>query len=82
MLSVILGAILGTAASLAIAHFYYSRSTRDLKAEVDGLREPLATLRSLTQDLQAAVEAIQADTHLTKKHAVANTPDDPEFPYK
>jgi hypothetical protein len=82
MLSVVLGAILGTFASLAIAHFYYSRSTRDLKAEVNDLREQLAALRLISVELQDSTEAIARSTEITKRHVVAGTIDDPEFPYK
>ena len=82
MLSVVFGAILGTIASLAIAHFYYARSTKDLKTEVSALREQLTALRIMTVELQDAASAIAEATDVTRRRVVAGTIDDPDFRYK
>jgi hypothetical protein len=82
MIDIILGAILGTITSVVIVHFYYRRSTQDLEREVDDLRKELQNLKSMSRELQDVADMIIANSEVTKKHVVAGTPDDPEYPYK
>lgn len=82
MLGVVLGAILGTAASLAIAHVYYRRSTRDLETQVAALRNEITRLQAMSHELQEAADVIQNDLEVTKRHVVAGTPDEPGWPHK
>lgn len=82
MSQLILGAILGATVSSIIAHFYYRRSSQDLQRQTDALRRKLANLESIIEELQEATGSIWESTEMVKKHVVAGTPDDSEWPYK
>lgn len=82
MLELILGAILGTIGSLAIAHLYYRRSSRELEVSIESLNSELGTLRELTTELRGTVSLVADDTAMVRKHAVVGTADDPGYPYK
>ena len=82
MLEFILGAVLGTFGSLAITHIYYRRSSRELEESIVVLKSEIKSLQSITIELQDATSAISSDTNVIRKHAVAGTSDDAEYPYK
>jgi hypothetical protein len=82
MLELILGAILGTIGSLAIAHLYYRRSSHELEASIASLNSELEALRGLTAELRGTVLLVAGDTAMVRKHAVAGPSDDSDYPYK
>lgn len=68
--------------SLLITHRYYKRATKDLEIETNRLREMNTELAENIKNLEELSVDIWENSELTKKHAVHNTIDDPEYPNK
>ena len=82
MFELIVGSMLGAICSIAITHVYYKLSSRDLNDVVQKLTSELEVLRGDSEELRQATSDIFALTSITKRHVVAGTQDDPDFPYK
>jgi hypothetical protein len=82
MIELIVGAILGTIGSLVITHIYYRKSSHELEVSITVLKSEIEVLQSITKELQEGASVISSDTEIIRRHAVAGTPDDPEYPYK
>ena len=75
MWNTILGSIIGALTSLIITHFYYKKAGSELD-------EQTKMLGKIVNDSQELLESIAKDSEIIRKHSVAGTIDDPEFPYK
>lgn len=82
MLELAIGAVIGTIVSLLIAELYHRRSSRSLNALISALAEKNAELGKTLAELQEWQEQHFDDLQMIRKHAVAGTTDDPEWPYK
>jgi len=82
MIELVIGAALGALVSLAIAEVYHRRSSRDLNQLIARLQEKSDKLGEMITNLEGWHELHYDDLQTIRKHAVAGTPDDPEYPYK
>ena len=82
MVELIIGALIGTVISIAIAEIYHRRSSAGLRQELQRLEASNEKMRQSIKDLDEVASKISEDTELTKRHTVAGTPDDPDYPYK
>ncbi len=58
MVETIVGAIFGTVASVVISQIYYYRSSKDLREELDTLRDELSKLGEINNQLEDYVKEI------------------------
>ncbi len=82
MIEIVIGAVIGAVVSLIIAEIYHRRASKETSRELDNLS---ALNVEISETLEHAVSIIGASaesTELVKRHVVAGTLDDPEFPYK
>ena len=82
MIELVIGAALGAVVSLLIAEAYHRRSSRDLNGLIGQLQEKNVKLGEMISDLEGWHELHYDDLQTIRKHSVAGTPDDPEYPYK
>ncbi len=82
MIELFIGAVLGTISSLIITHFYYRLSSRGLSKEIDRLRDKLAVLEGIMDNIEEDAVDLLNDVQRIYRVAVAGTPDDPDYPYK
>jgi gas vesicle protein len=82
MIELIIGAVIGTLVSIAIAEVYHRRSSKGLREEIDSLRDANKSLSESVEELNSAAQYSVELGEIIRKHAVAGTPDDPDFPYK
>jgi hypothetical protein len=82
MIETIIGAIIGAAVTLIISELYYKRSSKDLNKQVVSLESKVTRLDSLIHNLEEWQKVHFDSLQTIKKHAVAGTIDDPDYPYK
>lgn len=82
MIELIIGAVIGAVVSIAIAEVYHRRSSKGLQKEINSLRNANQTLSQSIEELSSATQSSVELSAIIKKHVVAGTLDDPDFPYK
>ena len=82
MIELIFGAVLGALVSVLIAEIYHRRSSRDMDELISRLQEKNDHLGEMLDNLEGWQEFHHADLQTIRKHAVAGTTDDPDYPYK
>jgi len=82
MIKIIMGAVIGALVSFAIAEVYHRRSRKGLQKEIDSLRDANQSLSESLEEINSAAQYSADLSEIIRKHAVAGTPDDPDFPYK
>ncbi len=82
MIELVVGAAIGALVSLLIAEVYHRRSSRGLNDLIGRLQEKNEKLGEMISNLEGWHELHYDDLQTIRKHSVAGTPDDPEYPYK
>lgn len=82
MIEIVIGAVIGTVVSVSIAEVYHRRSSRAMNALIARLEEKNQKLGEMLTNLDEWQEQHFDDLQMIRKHSVAGTTDDPEFPYK
>ena len=82
MFEIVIGAVIGTVVSVAIAEIYHRKASKGTLKELDKLSSLNKQISSTLEDAITVIGHSAEDTKVIKKHAVLGTPDDPEFPYK
>jgi len=82
MIELVIGAALGALVSILIAEVYHRRSSRDFNTIIGRLQEKNEKLGKMIANLEGWHELHYEDLQTIRKHSVAGTPDDPEYPYK
>jgi gas vesicle protein len=82
MIELIIGSIVGAIVSLIIAEIYHRRASKETKSEIDRLSKLSEELRKALQNVQIILYSTSENTEIVKKHSVAGTPDDSNYPYK
>lgn len=82
MFEIILGCVIGAVTSLVISEVYYRRTSKDMKIEIDRLKNENDELKKSVGYLENTANDLKDDTEMIRKHTVRGTTDDPEFPYK
>jgi gas vesicle protein len=82
MIELIIGSIIGAAVTFVAAEIYFRRSSRDLNKQIENLDNRIVKLNDLVDNLENWQELHSDNLQIIKKHAVAGTVDDPEYPYK
>jgi gas vesicle protein len=82
LIELAIGVVIGTLASLVIAEAYHRRASAETKREVDRLRELAEELSKTVAEIKHSSFYAAEMTEVVKRHVTANTPDDPEYPYK
>ncbi len=82
MIDTIIGAAIGAVISILIAQLYHRRASAALQQEIETLKSSNDTMHQSIKDLDDLASKIREDTEITKRHTVAGTPDDSEYPYK
>jgi len=82
MIGIIIGAVIGAVISVTIAERYHRRSSAGLRKEIERLEASNEAMRQSINDLDELTSKIGEDTEVTKRHTVAGTPDDPDYPHK
>ena len=82
MIELVLGAAIGALVSVLIAEIYHRRSSRDLNDLIGRLQDKNEKLGEMISNLESWHELHSDDLQTIRKHSVAGTPDDPEYPYK
>lgn len=82
MLDIIIGAIIGAIVSLIIAETYHRRASKETAKELEKLSNLNTEISSTLGNAIAVISETAETTELIKQHAVAGTPDDPDYPYK
>lgn len=82
MLELITGAAIGAIVSIAIAEIYHRRASKETQKEINNLKILAKELQETINETKESSQYIAEQTELVKKHVVAGTSDDPDFPYK
>ena len=82
MIEMIIGAFIGAVISLVIAEVYHRRSSRSMNDQILRLEEKNIHLGKMLDNLEEWQKQHFEDLQMIRKHSVAGTPDDPNFPYK
>ena len=82
MIKMLIGAAFGALGSWVVAEIYHRRSRREMENELEQLNSENARLSEALAEMRASQEAVATRTETIHKHAVAGTPDDPDYPYK
>lgn len=77
-----LGMVLGSMMTLIVAHFYYKQATKDLKKEMNKLKDINDSIQKLLVSIEQVMDEVADNVYTTNKHVTYNTPDDPDYPYK
>lgn len=82
MIEIVIGAVIGTIVSLLIAEVYHRRSSRDMNELIAKLEKKNQKLGEMLTNLDEWQEQHFDDLQMIRKHSVAGTTDDPDYPYK
>ena len=82
MIEIVIGSVIGAIVSLIIAELYHRRASKETSKEMDRLASLNSEIRETLDHATSVIEDSSETTETIKKHAVAGTSDDPEYPYK
>lgn len=82
MIELVIGSVIGAIVSLLVAELYHRRASKETAKEMDRLAKLNSEIRETLDHATSMIEVSSKSTETIKKHAIAGTPDDPEYPYK
>jgi len=82
LIEIVIGSVIGAIVSLIIAELYHRRASKETAKEMDRLASLNSEISETLDNATSLIESSSESTETIKKHAIAGTPDDPEYPYK
>ncbi|MGO5000495.1 hypothetical protein [Oceanisphaera sp. W20_SRM_FM3] len=82
MIEIIIGAVIGAIIYLIVAELYHRRASKEMSEEIERLAALNEESRHMLGHALSMISTSAESTELIKQHAVIDTPDDPEYPYK